>query len=347
LADESEKRLVRADCVSDSLASAAPARAPLVIQSMPPSTIDSKPFELESSNLPWAAPVKAAVIPQFQEGGKILCVPLTGAERCLGIMVVADRVHGIPYSVEEIDLLKCIGDQIATSLLSIRLAKQLMLAKELEAFQTISAFFIHDLKNAASTLGLMLQNLPNHFDDPAFREDALRGIGRAAERINGIIARLSNLRHDLQLTLSEVDLNSLLKGAIANLNGSAGAEVITDFGSLPLINADRDKLESVMTNLLLNANDAIGAGGKIRIETLGEDNAVTFSIADNGCGMSADFIEKSLFRPFRTTKKRGLGVGMFQAKMIVDAHEGRIQVESEVGSGTTFRVTLPVRPFSQ
>ena len=151
----------------------------------------------------------------------------------------------------------------------------------------------------------------------------------------------------MQLTLSEVDLNSLLQGAIANLNGRADAEMIAEYGSLPLINGDRAKLEGVITNLLLNAKEATGAGGKIRIETFGEDNAVTFCIADNGCGMSAEFVENSLFRPFRTTKKRGLGVGMFQAKLIVDAHGGKIQVKSEVGAGTTFRVTLPVQPSSQ
>jgi putative PEP-CTERM system histidine kinase len=344
LTDESQERLVRADCAT---ASATHARVPLVIESVPSTTTDSRPFELETSNLTWAAPIKAAVIPQFPEGGKTLCVPLIAAERCFGVTVVADRVHGIPYTMEEKDLLECIGDQVATTLLSIRLANQLALAKELEAFQTISAFFVHDLKNAASTLGLMLQNLPVHFDDPAFRDDALRGISRAAERINGIIARLSNLRHGLQLSLSEVDLNALLKEAIANLNGTFKAEVITDFGKLPLVRGDRDKLESVMTNLLLNARDAAGPAGKIRVETFTGDNAVNFSVADNGCGMSAEFVEKSLFRPFQTTKEKGLGVGMFQAKMIVDAHGGKIQVKSKPDSGTTVRVTLPVRPSSQ
>jgi putative PEP-CTERM system histidine kinase len=346
LTDESQERLVRANS-SENLIGAASVGTPAAIDSVPPPITDPRPFELENSSLAWAAPIKAAVTPQFPDGGKMLCVPLVAAEQCLGIMVVADRVHGVAYTAEEMDLLKCIGDQVGTALLSIRLAKQLMLAKELEAFQTISAFFIHDLKNAASTLGLMLQNLPNHFDDPSFREDALRGMGRAAERINGIIARLSNLRHGLQLTLSELDVNSLLKGAIANLNGSSGVEIITNFAALPLISGDREKLESVMTNLLLNAKEAAGPGGKIGIETFREDNVVNFSVADNGSGMSAEFIEKSLFRPFRTTKKKGLGVGMFQAKMIVDAHGGRIQVKSEPGAGTTFRVTLPVRPSSK
>ena len=74
-----------------------------------------------------------------------------------------------------------------------------MLAKELEAFQTMSAFFVHDLKNATSSLSLTLQNLPVHFDDPEFREDALRGIANTVNRINMHIGRLSVLRNKLEL----------------------------------------------------------------------------------------------------------------------------------------------------
>lgn len=343
LADESQHRLVHVDQRTRANSVRTQIGSEAIDTALPPA-IDSRPFALESSRSSWTEPIKAAITPHFPEGGKIVCVPLTAAERSLGLIILADRVHAVPYTAEEVDLLKCIGDQVATSLLSIRLARQLMMAKELEAFQTISAFFIHDLKNAASTLGLMLQNLPIHFDDPEFRNDALRGIERAAERINGIISRLGNLRHDLQLTLTELDLNSLLKTAITNLNGSAKTEVITDFGAIPPIIGDREKLESVVTNLLLNATEASRPGGKVQIHTRDEENAVSFSVEDHGCGMSAEFIEKSLFRPFRTTKKKGLGVGMFQAKMIVDAHGGRIQVKSEVGKGTAFHVTLPVHP---
>ena len=93
----------------------------------------------------------------------------------LGVLVLADRINGAIYTVEELELLKCIGDQITSVLLNLRLADEVAHAKELEAFRTMSAFFVHDLKNAAASLNLMLKNLPVHFDDPAFRQDALRG----------------------------------------------------------------------------------------------------------------------------------------------------------------------------
>jgi len=108
---------------------------------------------------------------------------------------------------------------------------------------------------------------------------------------------------------------------------------------------DRDQFRSVITNLLLNARDALGPRGEITIETRQSDSWAILSVADNGCGMSPAFVKTSLFRPFQTTKKKGLGIGMFQSKMIVEAHRGRIQVESEPGAGTTFRVMLPLRDY--
>ena len=98
-----------------------------------------------------------------------------------------------------------------------------------------------------------------------------------------------------------------------------------------------------MTNLVLNARDALGPGGRIRVRTELVGGSVVLTVTDNGCGMSAAFLKDSLFRPFQSTKKKGLGIGMFQSRMIVEAHGGSIRVESETGKGSTFRVSLPVK----
>ena len=280
---------------------------------------------------------------QFRSGGSPICVPLIGGEHWLGVIVLADRVRGLGYSAEEMDLLKCIGEQVAASLLKLRLTEEIMERKELEAFQTMSAFLIHDLKNAASTLGLMLENLPTHFDNPAFRQDAFRGIGSAASRINDLINRMNALRHELLLKPAELDLNIVVTEALANLNGTLDTKLVTKFDQIPKISADRQQLQSVFTNLLLNARDAVGTNGRIMVQTARQGEWVALSISDNGCGMTELFIKNSLFRPFRSTKKKGLGIGMFQSKTIVEAHHGKIHVESELGVGTTFRVMLPLK----
>jgi putative PEP-CTERM system histidine kinase len=253
-------------------------------------------------------------------------------------------VNGVSYTVEELDLLKCIGDQLAAALLNLRLTEDLMQSKELEAFQTMSTFFVHDLKNAASSLNLTLRNLPVHFDDPEFRADALRGIGNTVSRIDHMIERLSALRNKAEPRLEESDLNELVGETLERIGAMPGVELEQELRPLPKISADREQIRSVITNLLLNAREALGAGGRIRVQTTIEDKRAVLAIEDNGSGMSAQFMKESLFRPFQSTKKKGLGIGMFQAKTIIEAHGGHIRVESASGQGTTFRVSFPIRP---
>jgi putative PEP-CTERM system histidine kinase len=299
--------------------------------------------DLDTTREAWAEPLKQLAITAFRSGGHQWCVPLLSGDRVLGVMMLADRVNGAPYTPEETELLQCVADQIAASLVKMRLTEELMTAKELQAFQTMSAFFVHDLKNAASTLNLMLQNLPTHFADPEFRQDALQGIASTVKRINDLIGRLSALRNQLELKPVECDLNQLVTDALGGMNGTPGVEVRRELQPLPAIVADREQVQSVVTNLLLNACEAVGSGGQVAVKTEARDGQAVLSVADNGCGMSAEFVKSSLFRPFHSTKQRGLGIGMFQAKMIVEAHRGAIQVESEPGRGTTFRVSLPLK----
>ena len=302
----------------------------------------SIPFDLEGAPEPWAEVLRQSNPRQFRHGGNRVAVPLLSGDHWLGLAVVADRVGGLPYTAEEFDLLKCIGEQLAASLLNLRLTEENLRAKELEAFQTLSAFFVHDLKNTAFGLNLTLQNLPRHFDDPAFRADALRGIAGTAERINSLIERLSLLRGKFEIRPVELDLNQLIEETLASFDGALGVEVEMRLAPLPRLMGDRDQLRSVINNLILNARDAVNGTGRIVIATDHNGNEAVLTVADNGCGMSDEFLRHSLFRPFRTTKNKGIGIGMFQAKAIVQAHRGSIRVESEPQKGSTFHVALPI-----
>jgi putative PEP-CTERM system histidine kinase len=279
---------------------------------------------------------------EFTRGGRRVCAPLADAGAWLGLIILGDRIGGVPFSGQDLDLLKCIADEIAASLLNAQLSKKLLQAKELEAFQTMSAFFVHDLKNAASALNLMLKNLPVHFDDPAFREDALRGMSKSVAHINRLIERLTLLRHELKIMPTEGDLNDWLSKSLAEFEKNSGANLLKDLKPLPRLFFDREQLLKVLTNLALNAQEASAPDEPIRVATTQRNGWAILSVSDNGCGMNREFLNRSLFRPFQTTKKNGLGIGMFQSKMIIEAHRGRIEVQSETGKGTTFRVYLPV-----
>jgi signal transduction histidine kinase len=119
-------------------------------------------------------------------------------------------------------------------------------------------------------------------------------------------------------------------------------DVTREFQPLPAILADREQIQSVVTNLVMNARDAVGAGGRIQVRTERRDGRAVLSVADSGCGMNPAFVRESLFRPFQSTKKQGLGIGLFQSRAIVQAHGGVMHVESEVGKGTTFVASFPV-----
>lgn len=300
------------------------------------------PIDLDAANESWAVALRRLQPDEFRKGGNRVCVPLMAGGELLGLVTLGDRVSGMPFSLQDFDLLKSIGGQIAANLLNIRLSQRLLQAKQFEAFQAMSTFFVHDLKNTASALSLMLQNLPVHFNDPLFREDALRAISRTVTHINDLIGRLSLLRQELTIQPVESDLNQSVSQALKSIPAVQSVELLQELNPLPKIRVDPAQIQNVVTNLVLNAKDAVGAGGRIRVETARQNGWAVLTVADNGCGMNPEFLQRSLFRPFRTTKKNGIGIGMFQCKMIVEAHHGRIEVQSELSKGTIFRVLLPL-----
>jgi len=302
----------------------------------------SDPVDIELVQAPWAAALRLWHPSEFPKGGHRVCLPLVGRGELLGLIMLGDRVAGAAFSVQDFDMLRCVGDHAAANLFNVQLSQKLLQAKELEAFQTMATFFVHDLKNAASTLKLMLQNLPVHFDDPEFRADALRGTAKTVAHIDHLIGRLSSLRHELRIQPTSIDLNEVVAKAIGSLESGTGVLLVKTLTPLPLIALDAEQVGKVVTNLVINAVEASPKGSPVHVGTRQNNGWAVISVSDTGCGMTADFIQQSLFRPFQTTKKSGLGIGMFQSKLIVEAHAGRISVVSELAKGTTFEISLPV-----
>jgi len=301
-----------------------------------------EPVEFESESDVWAASLREWHPAEFMQGGRRVAVPIMSRGEVIGLITVGDRVGGgVAFGLQDFDMFKCIAEHASANLLNADLSQKLLQAKELESFQKMAAFFVHDLKNTASTLNLMLKNLPVHFNDPEFREDALRGIAKTVARINDLTGRLNTLRHEMTINLTEADINELITHAASAVQFGPAIEVVKNLTPLPKFKLDREQIGKVLLNLFLNAVEAMAQGGQIRIASGMTDNWVVVTVADTGCGMSAEFVSRSLFRPFQTTKKTGLGIGMFQCKAIVDAHGGKITVASEPAHGTVFQLFLP------
>jgi putative PEP-CTERM system histidine kinase len=306
---------------------------------------EKDPVDLNSPTQSWSINLPEIDKGFLEKAGIRYAVALRAGEELIGIMTLGQRVADDLLNLEDFDLLKTIADQTAAGLNQLRLAEQVQQTREMEAFQTMSAFFIHDLKNVASRLSLSMQNLPIHFDNPEFRQDLLKTIGQSLEKINHLCGRLSALREKLEVRPVPGDLNRLVKKVIDGFEKPFKEMIVKDLKRLPEVPFDAEQISNVLTNLILNAREALaGKEGpaEIRVGTGLRNGWVELYVADNGPGMTREFMDRSLFLPFKTTKKQGMGIGLFQCKMIVEAHRGRIEVESEEGKGSTFRILLPI-----
>ena len=227
-------------------------------------------------------------------------------------------------------------------------------SRQFDSFVRLSAMLTHDLKNAIEGLSLTVSNMERHFDNEQFRIDALKGLTNATDKLKAIVARLSRPVSSLSgehKRPTKTDLVPILKRVIAMtaepVRGKHTIQIKLPASLYALVDAAR--IEEVIENLVLNALEAMGnKSGTLTIEA-GPDahGAPSFSVSDTGPGMSHIFIEKHLFRPFSTTKKNGIGLGLYTCREVIRASGGTIDVQSVEGAGTTFLVVLPSIPTRQ
>ena len=222
--------------------------------------MEMDPVDFDSTSSSWSINIPE-LDREFLKAARIrYVVTLRAGETLIGLLTLDQRVAEDLLTLEDFDLIKTIADQTSAGLNQLRLSEKLQKTREMEAFQTMSTFFIHDLKNVASRLSLTMQNLPVHFDNPEFRRDALQSIGQSLDKINGLCSRLSSLREKLEVHLKEADLNEMVQKTLAEFEGALQASLIQDLTPLPRISLDLEQISKVLTNLVLNANEALTPG---------------------------------------------------------------------------------------
>ena len=165
------------------------------------------PIDFYFEKYGWTRQHRHVILNYLKEAQIRYCTSLVAGSKFLGLLTLNDRISGDPFSTEDFDLLKTLGDQTAGNLLSLKLSEKLQENKQMEAFQTMSAFMIHDLKNLASTLALTVKNLPIHFDNPEFRNDALKVMQQGVSKINSMCSHLSMLSQKIELKKVETGLS--------------------------------------------------------------------------------------------------------------------------------------------
>lgn len=280
----------------------------------------------------------------FEDLGAEVIVPLVAKQQLVGILCAGEKPSGEPFAGEDLELLKRIAEQTGIAILNAQLSEELMVSKEMESLYKVSSFLIHDLKNFSSVLSMVAHNARENFDKPEFRRDALTTISNTVVRMNNLMQKLSILPKELELKFSLTDLNYAISQALAKSRAedASGIRLVKELNAIPRVMADSEYIEKVFLNLILNAIEAMPGGGEIKINSRVNEKFVEFSLSDTGCGMPLEFIDKHLFKPFQSTKNKGLGIGLFQCRTIIEAHKGKMDVQSKVGEGTTFILRLPI-----
>ncbi len=273
----------------------------------------------------------------FRRCGALWAIPLTFGDEPAGLLLLGAQLNsGEKLTYEDFDLMRMLARQATSTLLSIKLSAQLSSAQEMAAMGRVSTFVIHDLKNLASNLAMVTENATDYLDDPDFQRDMLETLNGTVSSMKGLITRLRNVAKPKELSLETTDLRELAEEGV-RLAGGLQVEVT---GEPVAAQVDEGEIQKVVQNLLINAREASGSNEPIGLE-VGQTEEAYLKVSDSGCGMTEEFIRERLFQPFQTTKAKGFGIGLYQCKNIVEAHGGRIEVDSRVGEGTTFTVWLP------
>ena len=227
-------------------------------------------------------------------------------------------------------------------------------SRQFDSFVRLSAMLTHDLKNAIEALSLTVGNMERHFDNPQFRTDALKGLTGATDKLKALVARLARPVSRLSgehKRPTNVDLVPILQRVVARTAEQLGSKHKIVMRLPPTLYAlvDAARIEEVMENLVLNALEAmVDKGGTLTVEAAETSSgAPMFTVSDTGRGMSRSFVDTRLFRPFSTTKKTGIGLGLYTCRELINASGGSITADSVEGAGTTFRVVLPSVPHDR
>ncbi|TET85608.1 HAMP domain-containing protein [Candidatus Aerophobetes bacterium] len=274
----------------------------------------------------------------------IMCAPLKTKNELLGAMAVESPMSGKDFTEADLELFSTFANEAALALENAFLTENLLESRELDSFNRITSIIIHDLKGSISGLSLLLHNVEKNYDDPDFRADLMATIADTVKKTEDLVARLTSRPHLLELRSESVNL--LLQRLVEKLNlrKLPEVELIEEYSELPKMMIDEKNMERVFLDLILNALEAMPNGGKLTIVTRKTKKplAAVVEITDTGQGMTKEFINHNLFKPFRTTKRKGLGLALFSCKEIVSLHGGKIEVKSQPNRGTSFVVKLPI-----
>jgi putative PEP-CTERM system histidine kinase len=269
-----------------------------------------------------------------------LAVPLTKIDRLIGFVVLVPPRAPAFLNWESFDLLLAIGQQVASYLEEERATRTLLESQALIDYSRRFSFVIHDIKNVSGQLGLIIANVQKFGERAEFRTDMIRGMESAAKKLRDLVDRLrpDSPVVDNAEVLDPANILAEVVGERDRKDAPVRADIANDAARVRIARSD---FYAILTHLITNAQEASAGGDEVIVSLRSDQGKAVIDVNDKGSGMSADFIRNSLFVPLRSSKARGHGVGAYQARVLVRAAGGELEVISAVGRGTTMRIVLP------
>ena len=268
-------------------------------------------------------------------------VPIYIGKSLYGFFLLALPENGGTLNWEARDLLFALSKQLSNYLSLNEANAQLAESKQFDAFNRMSAFLVHDLKNIQAQLTLIQSNAKRHRDNPEFIDDVFDTIDSATSRLEKVLSQLRN-KQVIETVKKQVNIHALIHQVVAqrNVNLPQVSAVIEENIT---ISVEEETLISVLNHLVQNAQEATSSDGWVKIKASLLEKELHLAVLDNGSGMSEEFIQKRLFKPFDTTKgNAGMGIGVYEAKQFVESLGGSKQVTSFENEGSIFQLIIPI-----
>jgi hypothetical protein len=286
--------------------------------------------------------------------------PIEHQNTLMGILATKQNKK-IPLNPEDMEIIKVYATSIGNVWFTNRIVKERIAHTQFESFTHIASFVIHDIKNQVSTLSLLARNAQTNINKPDFQKSLVLSLQNCAAHLESLVSKFTSLPKEDSLNRQPVDINGVIREVLDTLqiNLITGISTETSLCATGSVNADKNSFLYILMNIVKNAIEAMQRKGTLSITT-GDIVSLPGSlkerfrfseaflasrrkyicVQDTGKGMSREFIEEKLFQPFTTTKDKGIGIGLYQSRMLLEKMGGTIVCDSTVGKGTVFCITI-------
>ncbi|MBS0446948.1 MAG: PEP-CTERM system histidine kinase PrsK [Proteobacteria bacterium] len=269
-----------------------------------------------------------------------LVIPLLVGDDLIGFVLLARARAAFDVNWEVTDLLKTASRQAAGFLAQMRATEALLEARKFDAFNRMSAFVVHDLKNIVTQLSLMMKNAKRLRDNPEFQEDMLMTVENSLEKMRQLMLQLREGQTP-PTGVHGVDLAPIAR-SMQNIAAGRGRLLEVQASDRLVARGHEARIERVLGHMVQNALDATPSSGRVWVKFERDGGRAKVEVGDTGLGMTPDFVRDRLFKPFHTTKDAGMGIGAYESYQYIRELGGQISVDSQPQQGTRVTILLPL-----